>query len=216
MIFHPLRNNYWLRRGYVTGSCMYNADLKHCYINIPKNASSFLRHYFKDAGWKHMFVGMNMQVTKNLVVLRDPIERWITGIAQHITTNILEENFGSTHFIELYNELSERIIFDQIVFDDHTEQQTWFLEPFELDNSVFFYCDSDLGKNLDSYFSTLGISCNFTKQQHINTSKEHFDNANLVEHFRNIVYNNKKYYNNLKSYFVRDYGLITSVDFYGK
>ena len=193
---------------------MYHAGLRQCYINIPKNASSFLRHYFKDTGWKHMHVGMNMDIDTNIIVLRDPIERWITGIAQHITTNILGENFGSTHYLEQTNELVEKLIFDQIVFDDHTEQQSWFLEPFDLTNSVFFYCNSDLSKNLDSYFGSIGTDFHLTNKPYVNVSQEQFDNANLVEHFKKLVYNNEHYQDKLRSYFVRDYDLIHSVNFY--
>lgn len=211
MIVHPLRNNYWQRRGYVSGSCMYHANLKHCYVNIPKNASSFLREIFKDTGWKHMHLGMHMDILATIIVLRDPIERWITGIAQHITTNVLGENFGSTHYLEQSNELVERIIFDQIVFDDHTEQQSWFLEPFSLDKAIFFYCDDSLSKNLDGYFNN---QFNLTNRPLVNVSRDQFDNANLVEHFKKLVYNNKLYFNRLKSYFVRDYDLINSVKFY--
>lgn len=193
---------------------MYHNDLKQCYINIPKNASSFLRAVLKVSGWKHKHLGMNMEIDNHIVILRDPIERWLTGIAQHITTNILGENFGSTHYIEQDTELCQKIIFDQVVFDDHTEQQSWFLEPFNLDNAVFFYCNSELAKNLDLYFLNLGTNLNFQSRPYVNVSKEQFDNANLVEHFTNLVYNNKKYYDRLKSYFVRDYDLISSVNFY--
>lgn len=211
MMIHPLRNNYWLRRGYVTGTCMYHQELKHCYISIPKNASSFLRETFKDTGWKHMHVGMNMEIDAVVVVLRDPIERWITGISQHITTNILGENFGSTHYLEHDNELVHKLIFDQVVFDDHTEQQSWFLEPFDLNKAVFFYCDHNLNQNLDNYFKG---QFQLASKPYVNVSKDQFDNANLVEHFKKLVYNNKTHYNRLRSYFVRDYDLINSVRFY--
>lgn len=190
---------------------MYHRELKHCYINIPKNASSFLRETFKDTGWKHMHLGMNMDIDASIVVLRDPIERWITGIAQHITTNILGENFGSTHYLENDNELVQRLIFDQVVFDDHTEQQSWFLEPFDLDRAVFFYCDRNLSKNMDAYFNN---RFQLTNRPYVNVSQDQFDNANLVEHFKKLVYNNKDYQNQLRSYFVRDYDLIQSVKFY--
>jgi hypothetical protein len=190
---------------------MYHSDTKHCYINIPKNASSFLRETFKDTGWKHMHLGMNMDIDATVVVLRDPIDRWITGIAQHITTNVLGKDFGSTHYLEQDNELVHRLIFDQVVFDDHTEQQTWFLEPFNMEKAVFFYCDSNLSKNLDSYFNN---RFQLTTKPYVNVSQDQFDNANLVEHFKKLVYNNKDYQNRLRSYFIRDYDLIQSVKFY--
>ena len=190
---------------------MYHSGIKHCYINIPKNVSSFLRETFKDTGWKHMHLGMNMDIDATVVVLRDPIERWVTGIAQHITSNILGKDFGSTHYLENDNELVQRLIFDQVVFDDHTEQQSWFLEPFNLEKAVFFYCDSNLSKNLDTYFNN---RFQLTNKPHVNVSQDQFDNANLVEHFKKLVYNNKDYQNQLRSYFVRDYNLIHSVKFY--
>jgi len=194
---------------------MYHTELKQCYINIPKNASSFLRNSFKDTGWKHYHSDMKMDAVNTIVVLRDPIERWLTGIAQHITTNILGENFGSTHYLEQDNELVHKLIFDQIVFDDHTEQQTWFLEPFDLENAVYFYCDDHLAINLDSYFNSVGGNFQLTAKPHINVSQLQFDNANLVEHFKKLVYTNKQYYNKLRSFFVRDYDLIHSVKFHG-
>ena len=193
---------------------MYNAELEHCYITIPKNASSFLREYFKDNNWRHFHLGMQMNVRTNIIILRDPIDRWITGISQHITTNILGENFGSTHFLEQANELVEKIIFDQIVFDDHTEQQSWFLEPFDIHNSIFFKFDDLLAYNLDSYFSKFSVNYDLKNKPFVNVSKNNFDNANLVTYFKKLIYNNRDYYNNLRSYYVRDYDLINSVQFY--
>ena len=158
-----------------------------------------------------MHLGMNMNIDATVVVLRDPIDRWITGIAQHITTNVLGKDFGSTHYLEQDNELVHRLMFDQVVFDDHTEQQSWFLEPFNLEKAVFFYCNSSLSKNLDTYFDN---RFQLATRPYVNVSQDQFDNANLVEHFKKLVYNNKDYQNRLRSYFVRDYDLIHSVKFY--
>jgi hypothetical protein len=194
---------------------MYNHCFKQCYINIPKNASSFMRESFKESGWKHMHCGMSMEIDNVIVILRDPIDRWLSGIAQHITTNILGENFGSTHFLELSNELVEKIIFDQVVFDDHTEQQSWFLEPFDLSKVVFFEFNENLSANLDNYFASKGLILDLKNQPFINASKDSFDNANLIDYFRDKVYSNRQYYNRLKEYYIRDYDLITSIQFYG-
>ena len=193
---------------------MYHKESKHCYTSIPKNASSFLREYFTQFNWQHAHIDSILDIKANLIILRDPIDRWITGMAQHITTNILGENFGSTHYLELDNELTHKIIFDQIAFDDHTEQQSWFIEPFNLDHAVFFYLDSNLASNLDNYFSHLNLNYNLNSKSFVNESKNNFDNNNLVEHFRKLVYNNEKYHTQLKSYFAKDYDLISSVNFY--
>ena len=110
-----------------------------------------------------------------------------------------------------------RDTFDQVVFDDHTEQQSWFLEPFNLDRAVFFYCDNNLAQNLDNYFSIVyNTNYNLSNKPYVNVSHDQFDNANLVAYFRNLVYNNKQYYDRIRSYYVKDYDLINSAKFYAR
>jgi hypothetical protein len=193
---------------------MYHHASQLCYASIPKNASSFLRENLINHNWQHTSIDSIASIKNIFIVLRDPIDRWLTGIAQHITTNILGENFGSTHYLELDNELVNRIIFDQIVFDDHTEQQSWFIESFNTDKAVFFYLDSNLSKNLDHYFRTFGFEYNLESKSHVNESKNNFDNNNLVEHFKKLIYSNNNYLTQLKSFFSKDYDLISSIEFY--
>jgi len=214
-----VRDRYWERRGYVSGTCMFHDPTRLCYLNIPKNASTFLKENLVKQEWVmlHNSVRRVKRETSNtIVILRDPIDRWFTGIAQHITTNLFGKDFGSSHFLEQANDLTNRLIVDQVVFDDHTEQQSWFIEEFGryLIQPVYFYCDQHLNKNLDHWFESKGLSYQLSNQAHVNVSQNNYDNKNLVDYFKNLVYNNTMYELHLAEHYQQDYNLISSVQFY--
>jgi len=126
------------------------------------------------------------------------------------------KDFGSSHFLEQANDLTNRLIVDQVVFDDHTEQQSWFIEEFGqyLIQPVYFYCDQHLNKNLDHWFESKGLSYQLSNQAHVNVSQDNYDNKKLVDYFKNIVYNNTMYEIHLAGYYQQDYDLISTVQFY--
>lgn len=214
-----VRDTYWERRGYVSGTCMYHDPTGICYLNIPKNASTFLKENLIKHEWRMLHNSARLvrrETTNTIIVLRDPIRRWLTGIAQHITTNLFGKDFGSTHFLEQANDLVNKILIDQVAFDDHTEQQSWFIEEFRefLVSPVYFYCDEHLNKNLDHWFAAKGLDYNLQQQEYVNVSENNYDNKNLVDYFRQLVYNNTMYEIHLAEYYQRDYDLISSVQFY--
>ena len=214
-----VRDTYWERRGYVSGTCMYHDPTGICYLNIPKNASTFLKENLVKHKWRMLHNSARLirrETTSTIIVLRDPISRWFTGIAQHITTNLLGKDFGSSHFLEQTNDLVNRILVDQVAFDDHTEQQSWFIEEFRefLVSPVYFYCDEHLNKNLDHWFASKGLDYNLQQQEYVNVSERNYDNKNLVDYFQQLVYNNTMYEIHLAEYYQQDYDLISSVQFY--
>jgi hypothetical protein len=115
-----------IKRGHVIGSGMISPDKKYFYLNIPKNASTFTTNLLKANDWSHWNLS-NRDFENVIVVLRNPIDRWISGIATYLCSYILGENYGSDHFINDYNEATERLIFDNVIFDDHTTPQIKFI-----------------------------------------------------------------------------------------
>ncbi len=98
-----VRDRYWERRGYVSGTCMFHDPTRLCYLNIPKNASTFLKENLVKQEWVMLHNSVRRvkrETTNTIIILRDPIDRWFTGIAQHITTNLFGKDFGSSHFLE--------------------------------------------------------------------------------------------------------------------
>lgn len=163
-----------VERGFGYGTGQLNADCSQFLVSIPKNASSSLVDLLGAHGWSTAVVGDNCNwsnVKEVIVVLRDPVERWISGIVQYIHTYILyvhgpnttklahetptefDYNMSADQFINQYNQVSERLLFDVINrFDDHVWPQNEFFK--DLLPSVarkYFYLDQNFNSKISQY-----------------------------------------------------------------
>lgn len=128
-------------RGYNHGSGVIDPGGSRFIINIPKNASSYVLDWANHNGWRPIMADQANRVQEMIVILRDPVERWISGIAQYVNTYILsvcgpngpvfcDADAGAhavitpTQFVAQYNEVVDRLVFDVISgFDDHVWPQ---------------------------------------------------------------------------------------------
>jgi hypothetical protein len=113
----------------------------YSYINIPKCASTWMKDQF--GGQEHNYIN-NPVECEYVVVLRDPVERWISGAAQAFV-GCSPEN---PHF---FLNLGFNAIFDHMVFDEHTAPQKMFLDQIDYNKTVWFDCNSNLIKNYQSW-----------------------------------------------------------------
>ena len=101
--------------------------LKYAWINIPKNGSSFIQKALDDNAWNDVPDDLINSITespsvKKLVILRDPVERWISGFAQCMSST------GSLKILDLLdNDMFMTTIRMNPVYDDHTEYQHRFI-----------------------------------------------------------------------------------------
>jgi hypothetical protein len=74
----------WAHLGHTLGECWNDQNKSITFVHIPKNASSFIKGYLLSSG---CFAYSDSLITADhyLIILRDPIERWISGIAQFMT-----------------------------------------------------------------------------------------------------------------------------------
>jgi hypothetical protein len=120
---------------------MLSPGLTHAWINIPKNASSFCQKVFSDNGWTMCHTDdlvdgiLLAHSIKKIVVLRDPVERWISGFAQCLTDN------NTKDILELLdNHTFWKMLRFNPVFDDHTEYQHRFIGAAQ--NVKYIYMQS--------------------------------------------------------------------------
>ena len=73
------------------------------------------------------------------MVLRDPVDRWISGIAECLTLYHPMFDLQDMETVEL--------IFDRVTFDDHTERQVKFLQGLDTDDCIFMWCDENYRNN---------------------------------------------------------------------
>jgi hypothetical protein len=189
----------WAHLGHHLGECWVH-NKSYTYINIPKNASSYVKACLMGSGNSWVYSDHFIETQQNLVVLRDPVDRWCSGMAQSLF------NSGK--------ESPDEIIFNRITFDDHTELQTYFLQDIDLTKTVFFLVDNNLTKNLTDWAKENRNIINTKNISEYNDSR-YDDRAKLKQRFLDAVANYPEYMLKLKDHFAEDYKLIESVKFYG-
>lgn len=179
-------------------------------MNIPKNSSSWtqtlLAHWCL---WQPYNYHTQPEILNKtaLVVLRNPISRWVSGICEYI--ELYHPDFNPSDV----NSLTLDWIFDRVAFDDHTERQTMFIESLDSSKIVWFLCDSTFSKTFEQFLFSVGaINNTYKAAPPINTTT---DNARKIinTQFFNEQVKNPKYLSKLVQYYQDDFKLINSVHF---
>ena len=123
--------------------------LKYAWINIPKNASSFIQKALGDNKWNDVPDDLINSIAespniKKLVVLRDPVERWISGFAECWADhdNILDLLDSNTFYDTVQK---------NPVYDDHTEYQHRFIGKAQ--NLQYIYMQKN---GINKFYKLLG------------------------------------------------------------
>ena len=197
-------------QAYTVTSLQQRCD--YMFIPIPKCASSWMKCIFKHSNRINFLQSDIDNPTHNVVVLRDPIDRYITGLAQTIDD---ENNFGKVDIIE---QLWTKPIFQS----SHLEPQVSFLDGISIDplHTTFFMCNSNLDKN----FWRWALDKNITYILNTKCSQVYdFDNSfnltskksKIVQSFcrdlRRILRDNPELQEQIKKIYEDDYRLLDSI-----
>ena len=191
----------WAHLGHNLGECWNDPKKSITFINIPKNASSFIKGCLISSG---CFTHSDSLVTADryLVILRDPIERWVSGIAQFVTED---------YTIPLINQtLPLHRLIKTITVDDHTELQTYFLEGVDINKCEFLLVNQNLRTNINRWFLDHGYDINLDNLPNINEGHQESKNK-----FAAMVDNDNQIKLKLTEHYANDYELINRVKFYG-
>ena len=191
----------WVHLGHRLGECWVDEVNDKTYIHIPKNASSFVKGVLIGSGgfWHHSETLINS--SENLIVLRDPIDRWVSGITQYLQ---------NTNQIDMPADL----VFNKVTFDDHTDLQTYFLQGVDLTKSTFMFVDENLRANLSSWIYNRGYRTNVDIAIEYNASSED-SRATTKDYYTKLLDQNPEFVLKLQQHFEEDYKLIGKVKFYG-
>lgn len=201
--------DYYKTKGHVFGECWSKPDTDLMYVNIPKNATSWTKPNLLDWSWEvYNYHTDNLYHKTAMVVLRDPVERWLSGIAEYLY--LYHRDWNNKSFTP---ELLD-LIFDKIAFDDHTEKQVYFIEGLDLSRCVFFWFDENYRQNFSTFLAENGMP-----NRYYNFEKQHVsDNDPVRRNFKEIFnreLQNSKYRNQVEDYFRQDLKLIEQTKFYG-
>lgn len=196
-------------RGYHPGGGLISSSGVF-YLNIPKNASTYITNILQNNGWQYHNTNDWININKCIVVLRDPIDRWISGFATYVSSWLLGVGYGSDHFVQDYNPLVEKLIFDNLTFDDHTTAQSAFIAQlppvdityFKLNKNIIWQIGQDLNINL----STATVDDN--------KSENNYDQRQIIDLIQTKVDNDPVLKARIFEHFKSDFDLINSVQFY--
>lgn len=210
MIFH----HHWEPKGHTFGTCMSHNDSTLMYVNIPKNASSWTKPNLKDFGWEFYNYHTDHMYHKHaIVVLRDPVERWLSGVAEYFA--LYHRNIDTTQINQAFIDL----VMDQITLDDHTEKQVYFIDGLDPGRCTFFMCDHDYRLLFCQFLANQGIdnTGKYKKYKYQHTTEDREDGDTARSKFKEIfqpIISEPKYLNKVKQHYKLDYELISKVNFF--
>jgi hypothetical protein len=195
-------------RGLHYGGGRIDHSNQYFYLNIPKNASNFLDRLFAHSGWNVANLrDIDSTKIRCIIVLRDPIERWLTGITQYAMLT-LGTSVGN-EFVKNYNSVVEKLLFDQVVFDDHTMPQYYFFDCVKHHYNIdYFYYDSTVVQRMANRYN-LQLDQEFEG----NTTQTNTTKKTMMDFLRSQVNQNKNLLEAIKSKYREDYRLINNVEF---
>lgn len=200
--------NYYQDKGHVFGECMSHPERDLMYVNIPKNASSWTKPNLLDWSWENYnYHTDNLYHKTAMIVLRDPVDRWLSGIAEYLY--LYHRDWPNEAFTRAMLDL----VFDKIAFDDHTEKQVYFVEGLDLSRCVFFWFDENYRECFGRFLAENGMPNKYHRYAKQHVSDLEPVRKNYKEIFTGAI-NNSKYLYQIKQYFKQDYELINSVKFY--
>ena len=194
--------------GYGSGHLSHSKN--QFYVNIPKNASSYISVWLINNKWQSKTYKNSDNVSEAIIVLRDPVNRWISGISQYLSSYVVnDDKITPQIFNEFYNLAIERIIFDVIwQFDDHTWPQFYFFDEClsQIKMKTYFLLDNNFNNNFKKYLN-LEDPINCPRNA---TTNNTFIIANKI---KDELSKNDDLVSKIKEAYEQDYDLINSVKF---
>ena len=218
----------YITKGHLYGESHFaflaEENLGYVYVRIPKNASSWVTTTFK--GIHFNFVGNKyMQplpegypALKSLIcpkkyicVLRDPIERWISGVCQALGPTTISKGYDYVDVLRDFDRWQ----------NTHTEPQISFLQGLEHKHMIWFYMNNHFEYNFTNWCVKFVPDnyCYVNKNSNIEnsynfTSKKSLEWQKYQSGLNDFVYRSDKHINFLNDYYHEDCELIGNVKFY--
>jgi hypothetical protein len=187
-------------------STLTNHQCQHQYLHIPVSASSWGKSIFSKANFHP---GTLDPTFKTVIFFRDPIDRWLSGLATWLTYRLPQH----TNIEQVKdNQALLDVLFDTVRQDDHTERQMFFVQNVDWSNAVCFFINDSFKQSVGQYFvSNFNVDITDAPPENQTT----LEGGKLVpkNYFRNVLENNPKYLNRVKEFFEPDYKFLKCLPF---
>jgi hypothetical protein len=187
-----------------------NDDCRFIYVPILKNAHTTYRNFFAgkygmDTEYRinHFSVKNSLKDKRFIIILRDPIERWVSGAVECFYRK--PEKLDDAFMLDL--------IFKAVGFDEHVGKQIDYLYYIDdITKCFFFYQSVNLHKNICTFCSKylVEISNDYQYKEH-NVAIETPGKKDLIEKLNFLIESNTSYKTNLKNYYTEDIALVNDL-----
>lgn len=186
------------------GICYNKLGIDYIYVPIPKNASTYISRHLQRKGWvqQNYFKNPYLDNKKPFVVLRDPFERWLSGFSEYIA-RLIDRDYNDFEF------LRDKNLYDRVVYDEHTQSQSFYIDWLDLNKTYFLYMDTSFTENLDFFLnSNVGSNMNFDKGQFVNDSNDRKHRHSVRTELNTVLKMYPEIEKNIKNFYKNDYDLI--------
>lgn len=185
--------------------CRYSRQHSIAYVHIPKNASKIIMAVLNDYTDMELEDRLPADVQtedpecKFIVVLRNPLERWYSGILQYLENIDYREGLKNPKVL--------RMICDGLDFDVHTQLQIDKVDGLDIERCVFFNADdiSFNGKIIDFFKTYLNYE--------IKLPDKTYRDIEDLNRIRDFMKENPETIEKIKKYYKPDFMLFDTVKF---
>lgn len=206
MLFHQP----WQPKNHTLGTCWIAPTNDLMYVNISKNASSWTKPNLEELGWvvKNYHLD-HLTNYHSLIVLRDPVERWVSGIAEYFS--LYHPDFD----LDDFNKSFIDFIMEQVEFDEHTARQVYFIRNIDPNRCTFMMADDSYRTNFTNWLKEQGYAnVDYTNRVYQHTTIGNPVRKKYATFFRTLL-DNPVYLEKIKKFYHLDYRVIWSVRLYG-
>lgn len=195
-----------------------NESSDYVYVPILKNAHSWGEQTFAKY-FNFSRIPLDLSKKKQFIIfLRDPIDRWLSGIPQYIE-NLLHSDENSFSFLDnnfLLDPLHIDLICTKVDIETHTKKQNDAIDFLLHYPCVFFYLnDENFQEKLTHFFiHKMGAPSKISLSRKNNTTNENPRKKSWRKQLQKAIDTNKLYKDNITLYYKDDYDLIERRKFY--
>lgn len=206
--------SYDFNPGHYLGQGKMSPDGKFNFINIPKNASSEVSRVLFD--WKQSNYCTINRLVNHLVILRDPTDRWISGMAEFLVGNYsFMGNCNADRSLEeidilMDSKMFQTLMFNFAIFDSHTVPQCYFINGINISDITFFYFDNQVVFKLLSYIGYKAYNYNGNGS---NKSSDNVKKTNIVNRLKSLLNDNPAYQHSIDKHYYADHKLFDRIKF---
>ena len=181
------------------------------YVPIEKNVTRVIQSMITPMGFQERdFFKLKNQNITSLIVLRDPVQRWVSGVVEYF----LRKNLGLD---DMTKQQTVEHAFDQVVFDVHTCPQHHFVAEVQgQKNHIWFDQDqkSQLIESVSKYFNEQGFSNDWTPNKFPTSDNLISDQKRQLTQLYQDTLKQPDMLQRIKDFYSKDYELIDSIKFY--